>query len=237
MSSINNYLKPSISALRGYYPEGISTIITNWSLVTTLTATKIYPDYLDKVFLLPFYIRKPINNLRICLPINDIQKDSNNNVIPGTVNFGIYLPKEGESNILESKKIYETQLFNSSILPSAGLHVLQTSLNLRSGWIYLAILIRGNAFSCRVYGSSVFRSIFGGIPYTSAGQIKDIATTLNFDGSYQPTSATYAIQIAKNGDTSYPSTNVDNSYSALPDQISNYVEKYLVYNPLAYLIY
>jgi hypothetical protein len=233
MSLINNYYKPSTSEFRGYFPEGVSALVNSVSFNSSVNNI---PNYLNKIFLLPFFIRKPIKDLRICLPIIDVQKDVSNNILAGTVTFGIYLPTD-ENKINGSKKIYETSLFNSTILPSAATHVLQNSWFIQAGWIYLAILIQGNAFTGRAYSSNLIRSILGAIPYTTSGQIKDISTALNSDGIYYAASSSYAVQVAKLGDLNYPSVNNDNSYTSLPDQINNYVEKAAIPIPLVYLIY
>lgn len=237
MASINNYYNVGTQEVRGYFPEGINSITTSLSLnVADLTIPGVafsVPVYTNVPFLLPFYIRKLAKNIRICLPITAIQSGGVN----GTVTFGLYSPTD-EKTMIGSQKIFEVSLFNNTI-PTTGLHVVSAPANLalKPGWVYLAILIQGNKFSCPAYSNSVFRSIRGNIAYSSSNQIRDISSALATSLAYSSFTSTYTIQIAKAGDNTFPSTSYDNIYTSLPNSIHNYVEKSSYSTPLAYLIY
>lgn len=236
MALISNYYNVGTQEVRGYFPEGISSITASLSLntgdLTIPGVTFPVPIYVDVPFLLPFYIRKLATNIRICLPITAIQSGVN-----GTVTFGLYSPTD-EKTMIGSQKIWEVSLFNNTV-PTTGLHVVSapTNLTLKPGWVYLAILIRGNRFSCPAYSNSVFRSIRGNVPYSSSNQIRDISSALTTSLAYSSFTSTYTIQIAKAGDNTFPSTSYDNIYTSLPNSIHNYVEKTSYSTPLAYLIY
>lgn len=235
MALLNNYFNVGSAETRGYFPEGINSIVTSFSTNTTVSvAGATLNVYLNNIYLLPFYIRKPTNSLRICFPIVALT----NTTSTGSITFGIYSPKD-EKTLIDSQKIYEVSLFNNTTVPTIATHIISapSSLFLKPGWIYLAILIQGNPITCRAYANSNFRSIRGNIPYTSSNQIRDISTALDTSLNYTSFSSTYSIQIAKSGDNTFPSTNYDNSYTSLPSSVHNYVEKINYSTPLAYLIY
>lgn len=230
MSIRRKYFSPSIAERRAYFPEGMSV------LGTTLSTTSA--SYLNKAFLLPFFVRKPARNVEIHVPLTQNPgSSSGTNTNLAKIQLGIYSPIENGRILIGSQKIYSAEI----ALPATttlSLQRNQTNLNLTPGWYFVAFLLKDNVINIRSYGSSTYRSIHGEIAFGSDNSLRDIALGMgSIDSTPTTLSSACAIQIAESSDNNYPPTNSNNNYiSDLPNQVHNYVQR-PIQNPLIYLVY